>query len=891
MLVYGVSGTGKSSLIHCGLANKFSETDWLPLVIRRGNNMIESMAAGISSASLTKQQSKFNNPVDFKKGVRSLYLDHYKPVFFIFDQFEELFIFGDKDERSSFVSIVKLLTESGLQCRFIFVMREEYMASISEFEKYISTIFSNRVRIEKMSHINALEAIKGPCKVFNINLEEGFAEALLEKLSPASQDVELTYLQVFLDKIFKLAIKESETNRKPDLLFFTLSLLDKIGNVSDLLGSFLDVQISLMESPETALLILKSMVSIQGTKRQLNTEEIKENLESFGTSIEMTMLQEMLQIFINLRILREKDDNGKMELRHDALAAKIFEKFTMAEKELLEVRKYVENAHYNFEKRGILLNKLDLEYLDEYENKLILPTDLQEFVDHCKQKFETSKKALKRITRVSTVIFIIILAIVLRFYISTQFGTDPKEMFAAAISVSASDPVKGLIEELKLWELDSTSTQLYGLILRDFNRVVSANADTSDQVFLLQEYLKPVKLESQISNSEISKTGQIIFGWMNNQKVFIYETATGKISLVNGEGSIKRLEISESNRSIALLYTNNAGSVFSFSGDKYFSFETTLGGSNDGKLMTFFTSGNEYFAVVKDKKVSIYDKSGRIIYELQGHTENINSIDISSDGRFIVTVSDDKHGLIWNYNPEIKEYSVYDSLVGHKDKIWSGRFNKSGKYLITASADSTIKIWNLNGEQINPEMRFLLGSGRYRFNNGEPDEDMTDPQYAAYYGKFSDAWFSPGEFEIIATCYSDESEFSDESESYLQKVIFYDWTGGIYRAFGRSGFISEVPDSTIQMQFSEIVISPDEKTAAVVGKTNSEISVFAGFGEIIIVISGTDPMFSKDGGTLYWISDNEILRIPINPKEIRLTMEKFNITSTNNSEKNIRLKI
>src|SRR4030043_1783834 len=205
MRVYGVSGTGKSSLIHCGLANKFQETDWLPLVIRRGGNIIESMAAGIRSASLTEQQNKFSNPSEFKKGVRSLYLDHYKPVFFIFDQFEELFIFGDREERRSFIHIVKLLTESDLQCRMIFVMREEYMAGITEFEKSIPTIFSNRVRIEKMSHRNALDAIKEPCKVFNINIEEGFAESLLEKLSPDETDVELTYLQVFLDKIFRLS--------------------------------------------------------------------------------------------------------------------------------------------------------------------------------------------------------------------------------------------------------------------------------------------------------------------------------------------------------------------------------------------------------------------------------------------------------------------------------------------------------------------------------------------------------------------------------------------------------------------------------------------------------------------------------------------------------------
>ncbi len=38
LLVYGVSGTGKSSLIQCGLANKFEESDWLPINIRRGAN-------------------------------------------------------------------------------------------------------------------------------------------------------------------------------------------------------------------------------------------------------------------------------------------------------------------------------------------------------------------------------------------------------------------------------------------------------------------------------------------------------------------------------------------------------------------------------------------------------------------------------------------------------------------------------------------------------------------------------------------------------------------------------------------------------------------------------------------------------------------------------------
>lgn len=350
LLVYGVSGTGKSSLIHCGLANKFLDTDWLPLIVRRGSNMIESMAASVKSASITPQQNNFLSPADFRKGVRSLYLDHYKPVFFIFDQFEELFIFANREERKSFIQIIKSLVESDLQCRLIFVMREEYMAGVTEFEKFIPTFFSNRVRIEKMSHVNALEAIKGPCKIAEITVEDGFAETLLEKLSPEGADVELTYLQVFLDRILKVSDPvDGKVN-------FTTSLLSQVGDISDLLGSFLDEQISLLSDPDTGLAVLKSFVSVKGTKRQMGLEEVAEYAQTLGKPVEETALKEMLQTFINLRILRDKDENGKYELRHDSLAAKIYEKITLVEKEILEIRQFIENALQNWKKRKVFLS-------------------------------------------------------------------------------------------------------------------------------------------------------------------------------------------------------------------------------------------------------------------------------------------------------------------------------------------------------------------------------------------------------------------------------------------------------------------------------------------------------------------------------------------------------
>ena len=53
LVIYGASGTGKSSLVSCGLANKFQDTDWLPVNVRRGDNINNSMHAQLAKYALT----------------------------------------------------------------------------------------------------------------------------------------------------------------------------------------------------------------------------------------------------------------------------------------------------------------------------------------------------------------------------------------------------------------------------------------------------------------------------------------------------------------------------------------------------------------------------------------------------------------------------------------------------------------------------------------------------------------------------------------------------------------------------------------------------------------------------------------------------------------------
>ena len=87
LLVHGISGTGKTSLIDCGLANKFEDSDWLPVNVRRGTNIIESLRNELKKIALTpvKEDSGLQGnrgAAQVLKSLKSIYLDHFKTIRF-----------------------------------------------------------------------------------------------------------------------------------------------------------------------------------------------------------------------------------------------------------------------------------------------------------------------------------------------------------------------------------------------------------------------------------------------------------------------------------------------------------------------------------------------------------------------------------------------------------------------------------------------------------------------------------------------------------------------------------------------------------------------------------------------------------------------------------------
>ena len=316
VLLYGGSGTGKTSLVMCGLANQFHDTDWLPVFIRREDDL----NASIRRELLHQLPRNYN----FSGGIRALvsevYLEHYRPVYLIFDQFEELYISGDKTEQDTFHQTLSDLLKASLQCKILVVLREEYIAYLSEFEKAVPPLFDNRLRIEKMNDRNLARVITGTARYGNIHLDEPrkTVPAVLENLRDKREGVDLTNLQVYMDRLWR---KDAERQgAKTDAQFesieqikFDPALIDSVGPMQNVLSQFLEEQLKGMENrlrergvakPQgIPLEILFTLVTEDGTKRNMTYENILKNLPR-NRQITTEQLDYCLDEFQKIKLLR-----------------------------------------------------------------------------------------------------------------------------------------------------------------------------------------------------------------------------------------------------------------------------------------------------------------------------------------------------------------------------------------------------------------------------------------------------------------------------------------------------------------------------------------------------------------------------------------------------------
>lgn len=416
ILVYGASGIGKTSLINCGLANRFSDTDWFELFFRRQGNINQSLSNGLLDAlhesmkfSRKKAKRKLPSPdASVQELIQSLYIRYFKPIYLIFDQFEELFILGTPEEKAEIIETFQALGDSEAHCTIIIIMREEYLADLDDFEAEIPLFLANRMRVEAMSRLQTESVVRQTVMSPKIGVEVENPDltipSIVDKISDG-RSVQLAYLQVYLDRLYRSSIQNGQAVFSPELV-------NKTGELGDVMGLFLEEQIENIHqqlsleysdlSVDRIRELLSKFVTLDGTKLPVNEEDLYEQLRP----LEPDFIDAAAQQLVTGRILRFS--NGVYEVAHDSLAKRIAENISLEERKLREVKLLVENRYDSFLITGALLSPKELGYIALYEDRIELSQDEKTFLQ--KSRRQAQKRRQRLIGAVMLFVLIVSLA-------------------------------------------------------------------------------------------------------------------------------------------------------------------------------------------------------------------------------------------------------------------------------------------------------------------------------------------------------------------------------------------------------------------------------------------------------------------------------------------------
>ncbi|KAH3672193.1 hypothetical protein WICMUC_004422 [Wickerhamomyces mucosus] len=118
----------------------------------------------------------------------------------------------------------------------------------------------------------------------------------------------------------------------------------------------------------------------------------------------------------------------------------------------------------------------------------------------------------------------------------------------------------------------------------------------------------------------------------------------------------------------------------------------------------------------------------------EGHTDLLNALDATYDGKWIATAGKDNEARLWRFNEQEEKFETYAIFKGHASSVSAIALPRSEnelvypKFLITGSSDLTIKKWKVPKPSKNndDQLPYIVKTSEYTRRAHEKDINSLD---------------------------------------------------------------------------------------------------------------------------------------------------------------------